>query len=137
MNTLIPCAAPAPSADVARHGPDAAAALRALHQQMQRQADVADVLRRDLLQGQDQLLRQSARLLVQRARIDWGLLPGLPARPLVSVPEAAPWALRLFPQAHQLICRTGCEQDAHHWREGDQCRRTGQTCDHAAGEGQP
>jgi len=123
--------------DVARHGPDAAAALRALHRQMQRQAEVADVLRRqrrEQVQWQDQLLRQSARLLVMRARMDWGLLPGLPARPPVAVAEAAPWASRWFPQAHQLICRTGCEQDAQHWREGDQCRRTGQACDRASGE---
>lgn len=138
MNTLCPAAAPTPDADTTRHGPDAAAALRALQQHIERQAEVADVLRRqrrDLLQWQDQLLRQSARLLVLRARIDWGFLPGLPARPLAGPAEAAPWARRLFPQAHQLICRTGCEQDADHWRDGEQCRRTGQTCDRAGGEG--
>ena len=89
MNTLCPAAAPTPDADTTRHGPDAAAALRALQQHIERQAEVADVLRRqrrDLLQWQNQLLRQSARLLVLRARIDWGFSRGCrhgrwPARP--------------------------------------------------------
>lgn len=137
MNTLRPSAAPAPAAANTRHGPAPAAALRALQQHIERQAEVAEVLRRqrrELRHWQDQLLRQSARLLVLRARIDWGLLPGLPARPLASPAEAAPWASRLFPQVHQLICRTGCESEAHHWREGAHCRRTGGACDQAAEE---
>jgi hypothetical protein len=137
VNTL-PSAAATPAGEAARHGPDAAAVLRALQRHTERQAEVADVLRRqrcDLLHWQDQLLRQSARLLVLRARIDWGFFPGLPARPLADPVEAAPWASRLFPQAHQVICRTGCEQDADHWREGEQCRRTGQVCDRTGGEG--
>lgn len=82
----------------------------------------------------DQLLRQSAQLLIERARADWGLLPGIPARPLNLPPQAAAWVAVRMPQAHALICRTGCAMDNDHWRDGDQCRRTGLTCDGGEGE---
>lgn len=132
MNTLSAFTTPAPAAEPGLWGHEARAALQTLEQLNQRQAEVADVLRRqrrELLHWQDQLLRQSVRLLVQRARIDWGLLPGLPARPPVTPVEAAPWASHRFPLAHQLICRTGCESEGHHWRQGAHCRRTGSACD--------
>lgn len=113
-------------------GPDGHAALRALQLLIERPADVADVLRRqrrDLLQWQDQLQRHSVRLLVQRARIDWGLLPGVPALLVMASPGAAPWAAGLYPHAHAVICRTGCEAEGDDWRDGGQCRRTGEACD--------
>jgi len=103
----------------------------ALQRRQRLQADTAQLVRshqNGLRHWQDQLLRQSGLLLVERARADWGLVPGLPARPWVQPPAAAPWASRHMPQAHALICRTGCELDQDHWRAGDQCRRTGQMC---------
>lgn len=93
--------------------------------------------RKELRHWQDQLWRQSARLLIETARAEWGLVPGLPARPLPASPEPAPQAARLLPQAHALICRTGCVMDAHHWRDGEQCRRTGEPCDQSGPEPAP
>ena len=74
---------------------------------------------RQLRQAQAQLMRQSVRGLLERSRADWGL-PHAP--PLLT---ATPQAQAL---ADALICRTGCVMDDHHWREGDQCRRTGLAC---------
>lgn len=127
MNTLTPFAN-----DATTSGPDGATALRTLQQLTERQAEVAYVLRQQrqaLIHWEHQLMRQNIRVLLQRARIDWGLAPGLLPRPLPSVPEAAPWAASLFPQAHRVICRSGCENDGDHWLDGERCARTGQLCD--------
>lgn len=72
---------------------------------------------------QAQLMRQSVRLLLARTQAAWGLLPG--ATPEGATPEAlAPYAA----QADALICRTGCQMDDDHWRDGEHCRRTGREC---------
>ena len=104
----------------------------ALQRRQRLQADTALLVRahlRELRHWQDQLLRQSALLLIERARAAWGLVPGLSAQPWPATPEAAPWAAAQLPQAHAVICRTGCALDHDHWRDGDQCLRTGQACD--------
>ncbi len=101
---------------------------------------------------QQQLLRQSARLLVERTRGHWGLLA-------VEPELASEWGSEWVPEpgrgpgpghgpghdpAHErggawraavaeahtqaTLCQTGCVMDGHHWRAGDQCTRTGQVC---------
>lgn len=88
---------------------------------------------RATLQRRERLQADTALLLVERARAAWGLVPGVPAQPWPATPEAAPWAAVHLPQAHALICRTGCALDRDHWRAGEQCRRTGQPCDEPQG----
>ncbi|MBA4261199.1 MAG: hypothetical protein C0443_04030 [Comamonadaceae bacterium] len=106
--------------------------LDRLQRRQRLQADTALLVRahqRELRHWQDQLLRQSALLLIEHTRAAWGLVPGLSAQPWPPTPAAAPWAAGQLPQAHAVICRTGCALDHDHWRDGDQCRRTGQACD--------
>lgn len=64
------------------------------------------------------LMRQSARLLLEVTRNDWGLARVCTARS----------QRRVVWQAQALICRTGCAMDAYHWRDGDQCRLLGGAC---------
>lgn len=127
--------------DHASHSPEDPDArlfsLADIRRRQRLQAEMVRLLhhhRNALRHWQDQLLRQSAQLLVARARSDWGLVPGEVARPLPQGPQPAPWAAKYMPQAHALICRTGCAMDGSHWRMGDQCRRTGQACDGFEGE---
>lgn len=73
-----------------------------------------------------QLMRQSIRLMLERTRRDWGLLSATPAKrapsdtPMLGTVAAA--------ETEALICKTGCMMDNHHWRDGDQCLRTGMAC---------
>lgn len=81
---------------------------------------------------QTQLMRQSVRLMLARTQVAWGLVPGAEAAVSGDMSTSdtsdtaalAPYA----DQADALICRTGCQMDDDHWREGDYCRRTGQGC---------
>lgn len=110
----------------------AAQAKMAFMRRQRLQAAVARLLRehqKEVRHWQDQLLHLSAVLLIDRARLDWGLISGVPARPLWPSPQPAPWGVAQTPLAHAVICRTGCVMDDDHWLEGDQCRRTGQACD--------
>ena len=78
---------------------------------------------------QAQLMRQSVRLLLARTQVAWGLVPG--AEAIMSGDMSTPDTAALAPYADQadaLICRTGCQMDDDHWREGEHCRRTGQGC---------
>ena len=51
---------------------------------------------------------------------------------LIPTPNAAPRASDLQTLSERatelLICQTGCVNCDNHWREDDQCKRTGQTC---------
>lgn len=73
---------------------------------------------------QRQLMRQSVRLMLERTRAEWGLLPQLAQAvnpsPAVRVVAAA--------QTDALICRTGCQMDSDHWRDGDVCKRDSRAC---------
>ena len=75
-------------------------------------------------QWQRQLMRQSVRLMLERTRVEWGLLPQLAQAinpsPAVRVVAAA--------QTDALICRTGCQMDSDHWRDGDVCKRDSRVC---------
>lgn len=75
---------------------------------------------------QQQLMRQSIRLMLERTRGYWGLLrthsdARQPTDPRVLNTVAAA-------EADALICRTGCVMDEQHWREGDLCRLNGRSC---------
>ena len=75
---------------------------------------------------QRRLMRQSIRLMLARTRGDWGLLQAPPGR---RRPVHAPTLGTLAAaEADALICKTGCVMDNHHWRNGDQCLRTGLAC---------
>lgn len=75
---------------------------------------------------QRRLMRQSIRLMLARTRGDWGLLQATPSRRQpVDTPMLDPAAAA---EAEALICKTGCMMDNHHWRDGDQCLRTGMVC---------
>lgn len=75
---------------------------------------------------QRRLMRQSIRLMLARTRGDWGLLQATPSRRQpVDTPMLDPAAAA---EAEALICKTGCMMDNHHWRDGDQCLRTGMAC---------
>lgn len=73
---------------------------------------------------QRQLMRQSVRLMLARTRAEWGLVPHLAQTvsrsPAVQVVAAA--------QTDALICRTGCQMDSDHWRDGDVCKRDSRVC---------
>lgn len=107
--------------------------LAALQDRVSRQiADHADQVR--VLQAE--VVRLRGRLMQARTALLWGLArgdlrgpsqaltrPGVLARRLSLVSEA-------LPEAHAVICQTGCAGHAHAWLEADGvCRRTGSTCD--------
>jgi hypothetical protein len=73
-------------------------------------------------------MRQSVRLMVERTRVDWGLVSAAVA--------AEKWQASCSAQqeTEALICRTGCVMDDHHWREGEFCRRSGKACEHSEAE---
>jgi len=86
---------------------------------------------------QRQLMRQSVRLLLERSRADWGLVPSAwqalsamsnaqESRANLSDPSLVQ-ALATA-QTDALICRTGCQMDGDHWRDGELCKRNGQAC---------
>lgn len=78
-----------------------------------------------LAHWQRQLMHQSVRLMVERTRAEWGLKAPVPTG---AAPRTG--AQTVMAQAHMraLVCRTGCQTDGDHWRQGDQCRLTGQDC---------
>lgn len=71
---------------------------------------------------QSQLMLQSIRLLLERTRAEWGLSHA----PTRSTPAVAnTWATA---EADALICRTGCQLEGDHWREGERCKLNGRAC---------
>ncbi|GAB4090503.1 hypothetical protein [Hydrogenophaga soli] len=72
-----------------------------------------------------QLMRQSVRLMLERTRADWGLV--VTPRPEHAPRQGAQQVL-VQAQARAVVCRTGCQMDGDHWRQGDQCRLSGQDC---------
>lgn len=75
---------------------------------------------------QQQLMRQSILLMLERTRGDWGL-SGQVARRLTTGDRQVAHTLA-HAAADALICRTGCAGDGHHWRDGEVCRLSGQAC---------
>jgi len=75
---------------------------------------------------QRQLMRQSVRLMLERTRADWGLV----GTPTGARPPADPQVLGTlaFAATDALICRTGCQMDGDHWRDGELCKRDGRAC---------
>ncbi len=88
---------------------------------------------------QRQLMRQSVRLMLERTRADWGLVPcaSQAVDPPVTATPSVPGLSQTLAsaQTNALICRTGCQMDGDHWREGELCKRDGRVC--AVGEGLP
>ncbi len=88
---------------------------------------------------QAEVVRLRGRLLQARTALLWGLArsdlrdpaqavsrSGIPTRRLSLVNDA-------LPEAHAVICQTGCTGHAHAWLEADGvCRRTGAACDAGA-----
>ena len=79
-----------------------------------------------LSQVQRQLMRQSVLLLLARTRVDWGLSSAMPDTQRFA--DAPVRDALVAAQTEALICKTGCVTDNHHWRDGDQCLRTGMAC---------
>lgn len=90
---------------------------------------------------QRQLMWQSVRLMLERTRADWGLVPPharqlQAAGALTAVNDAAVAGhsagglghTLASAQTEALICRTGCQMDSDHWRDGERCKRSGQAC---------
>lgn len=86
---------------------------------------------------QHKLMRQSVRLMLERTRADWGLVPHallagaaeLVAATSVTEPAEPGLAQALASaQTDALICLTGCQMDGDHWRDGEWCKRSGRAC---------
>lgn len=86
---------------------------------------------------QRQLMRQSVRLMLERTRADWELVPqgrqapaATPAAPVsaVTVADSSLAQALATAQTEALICRTGCQMDGDHWRDGELCKRNGRAC---------
>lgn len=86
---------------------------------------------------QRQLMRQSVRLMLERTRADWGQVPrgrqALDPTPaaLVSTAPLSDSGLSqtlATAQTDALVCRTGCQMDGDHWRNGELCKRDGRAC---------
>lgn len=99
--------------------------IRRLAAMQQRVSQLVLSYEAQLAHWKHQLMRQSARLMLERTRADWGL---------VTLPDPEP-ASRLGArrvvaqaQARAVVCRVGCQMDGDHWRQGDQCRLSGQDC---------
>ncbi|HRK37979.1 MAG TPA: hypothetical protein PK347_06275 [Burkholderiaceae bacterium] len=73
---------------------------------------------------QRQLMRQSVLLILERTRVNWGLVP-LAGQVDVLSPTARVLSVA---QTDALICRTGCQMDGDHWREGELCKRDSRAC---------
>jgi len=73
---------------------------------------------------QRQMMRQSVRLMLERTRADWGLIP------FAGQADGASSTVRVVAvaQTDALICRTGCQMDSDHWRDGDVCKRDSRAC---------
>jgi hypothetical protein len=88
---------------------------------------------------QSEVVRLRGRLVQARTALLWGLARGELHRVPSSVPPRMVMARRLslvsdaLPDAHAVICQTGCAGHAHPWLEADGvCRRTGSACEGGA-----
>lgn len=110
--------------------------VAAMQERVSRQiADYADQVR--VLQSE--VVRLRGRLLQARTALLWGLARGDIHPAAQSVPRRVVMARRLslvseaLPDAHAVICQTGCAGHAHPWLEKDGvCRRTGSACEAGA-----
>jgi hypothetical protein len=85
---------------------------------------------------QSEVVRLRGRLLQARTALLWGLARGdlhrvpSPVPPRVVTPRRLSLVSDELPEAHAVICQTGCAGHAHPWLEADGlCRRTGSTCE--------
>lgn len=107
--------------------------LAGLQDRVSRQiASYADQVR--VLQAE--VVRLRGRLLQARTALLWGLAKSDQHQAIQSVPPRVVMARRLslvseaLPDAHTVICQTGCMGHAHPWLEADGvCRRTGSACE--------
>ncbi len=92
-----------------------------------RMSELVQRHRQQVRHWQDVLMRQTIRLLLERTRTDWHLLDAQP--PLSDPPDAdSPLTAEAAQATQAIICQTGCVMDELHWRNGERCRLTGQTC---------